>query len=647
MASDMISGALDKRRARGMQAAAVMALLIVLLRLIPWTSSFFLFPLIEGFAYDTFFETRAPRDMSDYLIVAIDEESLLPEHLGRFPWDRSVYVDALEALSEARVVAFDVLFSEPSADDAAFSAAMQRHGRVLLAAHQRERLGRGQADMWQGYGHTAPPNIPTIPSTVEFIPPVPLLAQAAAGIGYVDIRPDSDGVYRRFTPLVQEQNGTLYPHLSVEIARVARNLPVESLVAGAADGRLDTWRADGRRIPLGHGDIVINYAGPVGTVPALPFWKVAAGDFDPADFRDKIVIIGATAAGLYDIRPAPYRASGRIFFGVETNISMVDTLLRARPITDASGSVMWALYAFLLGIFVTWAVWYSRETVAVAAVVVVFGILALPSFMAAAVWLHQFIPYGAIVLAVAVPATLALFERMGVESREIRHQFGTYVSPDVLRELTEHPDVVRSGARREVTLLFSDVRGSTALCENMPPEQWIEQLNEYLSEMSEAIFAYDGYLDKFMGDGIMAVWNAFGNQPDHAELAFKAALQMQHRLKHLNEKWAQYEDRVNFQIGIAIHSGTPIVGNVGSDRRTQYTAIGDAVNTASRLEAQTKVFHAPILISETTAELLAGRTALVELGSARLQGREQPIRVFKPDGWPGEVIGHVRQKAQE
>jgi adenylate cyclase len=187
------------------------------------------------------------------------------------------------------------------------------------------------------------------------------------------------------------------------------------------------------------------------------------------------------------------------------------------------------------------------------------------------------------------------------------------------------------------------VRGSTTIAEKVAPDVWIAQLNEYLSEMSDAIFVYDGYLDKFMGDGIMAMWNAFGNQPDHAELATKAAAQMLERLKALNEQWEGQEERVPLQIGIGLHTGEAIIGNVGSYRRTQYTAIGDSVNAASRIEALTKEFKAQLLLSETTVELLGGRVKLVELGEAELKGRAQPIRVYKPEGYPGEVIGRMQQ----
>ena len=255
--------------------------------------------------------------------------------------------------------------------------------------------------------------------------------------------------------------------------------------------------------------------------------------------------------------------------------------------------------------------------------------VAIPSFFFAFAFMGSVIPYGAIVLASAIPLAVAIPERLGRDKRLIQGQFSAYVSPDVLRQLTEEPDLVAHGTHREVTLLFADVRGSTALSESIAPDLWVAQLNEYLSQMSDAIFEYDGYLDKFMGDGIMALWNAFGNQPEHADLAMQAAREMLRRLEVLNGYWERHEERTPFRIGIAIHSGGATVGNVGSDRRMQYTAIGDSVNTAARIEGMTKLHGRQFLASETAAARISPEIAkLTEIGETEVRGREQTITIF-------------------
>lgn len=647
MATDSLGSASGARRAKGVRWAVSAAVVICVLRFMPWTSQWFLFPLVENFAYDQYFDARPPQPIDDYVIIAIDDPSL--QKLGRFPWTRARYAELLPQLASAKVVAFDLLFAEPEAADAQLAAALRRHGRVVLAAHKRRTAANNsdRAPDWQGYGQLPYGDLPSSSASEEYVGPVPTLQKAAAGIGYADIYPDADGVYRRFQPLEVGIGGYVYPHFSTEIARVAGSQARETLVATGSLGALEIGQQR-RVIPLRQGSALINYAGPMGTVRTLSFAEVLAGKYRdrPETFKDKIVLVGATAAGLYDVRPAPFRSTGRVFYGVETNANIAHTLLEAMPLRDARGSWVWALYAIVVGSFVGWAIWHSREVLATVIGVGVLALLALPTFWVAISFMHQVVPYGAIVWAVAIPMGMALYERLGVDKRQVQAQFGTYVSPDVLRELTHHPDLVRQGQRRTVTLLFSDVRGSTTLCEQIPPDVWIAQLNEYLSEMSDAVFAYDGYLDKFMGDGVMALWNAFGNQEDHAELALKAAVQMLARLERLNAQWAEREDRVPLQIGIGLHTGEAAIGNVGSWRRAQYTAIGDTVNTASRIEALTKEFGAQLLLSETTAEIVGGKAPLIELGSAELKGREQAIRVFKPEGYAGEVRGHVQQKTK-
>jgi adenylate cyclase len=646
VASDSIGGAARARRAKGVQVAFFVTLVIVLARFSPGPQQR-LFSLIENFSYDVYFSSRAPRDISDFVIIAVDEESLKPEHLGRFPWDRSVYAKLLERLSGAKVVGLDLLFPEPSPEDAVLAAAVRRHGRVVLAAHKR-RVARGtQLPLtWHGYGQAATPGLPRAYAdaklTDEFVPPVPVLANAAAGMGYVDIVPDSDGIYRRVMPLMLSPADDVMPHFGLEIARLALGLDRAQLAHGAASGDLVVKQ---RQIPLdGSREMLINYAGPLHTVQYVPAWRVVAGQEPAATFRDKIVLIGPTAAGLYDVRPAPFTANNRVFFGVELNANIAHTLMTGETLRNNTRGLAWGAYALVLGTLVGWAIWYSGEKRGAWLGVGLVVLLALPAFMVGVLLLNQVVPYGAILLGAVIPMAWGLYERLGMEKRQIAEQFGAYVSPDVLRELERNPDVVRQGQRREVTLLFSDVRGSTTIAEKVAPDVWIAQLNEYLSEMSDAIFVYDGYLDKFMGDGIMAMWNAFGNQPDHAELATKAAAQMLERLKALNEQWEGQEERVPLQIGIGLHTGEAIIGNVGSYRRTQYTAIGDSVNAASRIEALTKEFKAQLLLSETTVELLGGRVKLVELGEAELKGRAQPIRVYKPEGYPGEVIGRMQQR---
>jgi len=627
----------DQIRQRGIYTAAIIAVVVVVLRMVPLTSGLFFFALIENFAHDFAYEHTAPDPSPDIVIVAIDDVSLQPQHLGRFPWPRRVYADLLAKLPDARVVALDVLLSEPDerdpASDAALARAVREHGKVVLAAYKAEKveLSGDEASLDWSYPPPAGRLGLTAIQSANFLVPIAEFASGAAGIGYVDIVPDADGVYRRVDPVRGGYDGKLYPHFSTAISRAAAGADPASIVSGLPDRRI---QIDEATCPLDdQGAMLITYTGPTGTITRVPFWQVLDGQIDASVFRDKIVIVGATAPGLYDIRPSPYRSSGRHFLGVETNANIVDTLLRTGARTNASFSYGWGAVALLLGLAIGWLSWSYGEVTGPVIAVLVVAVVAVPAFFVAFHYMYTITPYGALLLCGAIPLAVAIPERLGGDKRIVQSQFSAYVSPDVLHELANDPELVAQGVRREVTFLFSDVRGSTALSENIAPEVWVAQLNEYLGQMSEAVFEYDGYLDKFMGDGIMAIWNAFGNQPDHADLAARAALEMLDRLEILNRAWETMENRTPFRIGVAIHTGEAIIGNVGSEERMQYTAIGDTVNTAARIEGMTKVYGVQLLVSETAhGKLSPGIVALEDIGEAEVRGRAQGVRVFaRPD----------------
>lgn len=620
----------EEIRQRGIMTTVLIAVLVVVLRYVPITSDLFVFPLIENFAYDLAYERLAPAPPADIVIVAIDDTSLQPQHQGRWPWSRRVHARLLRRLSGARVVAFDVIFAEPEPDaDAEFAQAIAEAGNVVLASYHAVEMEYSAGRARRAWGYPRPPGpLPlSVVQTANLMPPVEPLGSAAAAIGYVDLAPDADGVFRRAEPLRLGSDGLVYPHISTAIAQLATGVPGAQIAAAAAAGALDLA---GARCPLDErGRLLIEYCGPTGSIERIPAWEVIEGQIAPARFAGKVVLVGATAPGLYDLRPAPYRASGREFMGVETNANLVNALLHTGARSPATRSLGWGLLALALGLAVGWVAWSSGETLGpLLAALLVVGI-ALPSFFLAFTHLRSVIPYSAVLLAALLPLLVAIPERLGRDKRLVRQQFAAYVSPDVLRQLTDEPDLVAQGVKREVTLLFADVRGSTKLSEHTAPEVWVAQLNEYLSAMSAAIFEYHGYLDKFMGDGIMALWNAFGNQPDHAELAMRASLEMLRRLEILNRYWATQPDRTPFRIGIALHSGEAIIGNVGSDARMQYTAIGDSVNTAARIEGLTKEHGRQFLASGTAAALIPPEVArLVEIGEAYVRGRAGTLRVF-------------------
>jgi len=635
-ALDSTTAELRVRRIAGLKTGIILVIVIVVLRWVPLTSGLFFFSIPERFCYDLVFQCRAPDPPPDIVIIEIDDYSLHPDRLGRFQsWSRQPYADLLAKLNGAEVVAFDVLFTEPDPRepeaDEAFADAIRRHGSVVLGCYKEamhEYRGQQEAGMASfAYPLQDGPGPLRPIQPLNFAPPIQIFAAAAAGVGYVDIEPDSDGVYRRVLPLRVGYDRRIYPHFATEIARVAAGWQPQDI--SAARG----WMFAGpRALPLNpKGELLINYNGPTGTITRCRIWDVLEGNnnITPETFTGKIVLVGATAPGLYDIRNAPYAKDSRKFFGVETNANIVDSLLRRPPLRDDTGRFVWLLVAALMGTLAVVSIWNAEEKVGVSISLLIAIALALPSFFVLFILWQIVTPYGATLLAVGVPVAWGLQGRLRAERQMIRRNFEVYVSPDVLKELMADPEVIWRGQRREVTLLFSDVRGSTSLSENIPAEVWLAQLNEYLTQMSAAIFDYEGYLDKFMGDGVMVVWNVFGTQPDHAAQAVRCGQQMLKRLELLNNYWEQAPERTPFRIGIGIHTGEAVVGNVGSEARTQYTVIGDVVNTASRIEAMNKTLGTVFIVSEATAAKVEDRFVLKDIGEIEVRGRSEGIRIFE------------------
>lgn len=636
---DSLGTSIVEGQRRGVRTGIAIAWATIILAILPQTRGWRVFEAIQNWAYDSAIERRLVSRPEDVAVIAIDDRSL--QHIGQFPWPRTVYARLLDKLGQARAVGFDIIFHEPdrtseakvgtSGDvteaDAEFARAIKAHGRCVLASHIA-------GDVEVRTGAVRPP--PALPLTnppprlrrvrqVQLQTPLPVLAQAAAGVGFVDIQADRDKIYRRVALLVADELGQVYPHFALEVARVAYGLSREDVAQLIS---ADAIRLRGR-VPLSSAaEALVDYPGPAGTVRWYSFWAVLNGQIEPSAFADKAVLVGATAPGLKDIRPGPFRRARRPYAGVEINAAICHMLLRGHGIADASGSTLWILLGGLLATAGVAAVWKHSDPKV--GFLVGLGLIAVEAggFLAAFYGASTVLPIGPALAATTAALAYSAYGRLGLERRVVRSQFSVYVSPHVLAELMRNPAVLYQGERRDVTVVFADIRGSTSLAERLPPEEWLAQLNEYLTAMSDVILGHEGYLDKFMGDGIMAVWNAFGNQPHHRDLALMACIAMLDRLEHLNERWARHGTRPPLRVAIGVHSGEAIVGNVGSTQRTQFTVIGDTVNAAARIEAAGKQFEVPLAISHQTVQGLRRKYALEELGEVTLRGREQPVKLY-------------------
>jgi adenylate cyclase len=590
----------------------------------------------------------AGRPDSSIVIVDIDDESLraFRESLGRWPWRRDAHAAILEviALGRPRAVAYDVLFAErdlahPGADAALAAATAEAGAPVIHAVVFERRLEEpaeptapDSPDFLAAFAlpFVVPPRL--APAYREAAPPVRELLGGAAGIGAIDRAPDPDGV-ERLEPLLARHRARTYPALALAAAAGGR-AGYDRLAV-----RHDELHFDGAAVPFEAGRLRAHWRGayadrPYPVVPAhavlRAYSAIATGREPPIDsevFAGRVVLVGSSAAGVGDILASPF---GPAEPGVLLHATLLDTLVSKaflRAPTPLVAAVVTALVALLAGLGVAAARSVRNGAIALAGVLLGWTAVAAAAFFAAG-WI---LPWAGPALAAIVAygaASAGSWLTEGRRHREIKRAFGKFLPPDVVETIAADPMLQRRVDRRELTILFADVRGFTTLSERHGAERIVETLNELFAEMVEAIFQHHGTLDKFLGDGLMAFFGAPLPQPDHAACACRAAREMLARLERLNERWTA-AGRPRLEIGIGIHSGEAVVGFVGDvERRLEYTAIGDAVNLASRLQDLTKELDAPVLVSEETARRAGSSFATRPLGARRIRGREEAVDVF-------------------
>lgn len=596
-------------------------------------------PQIEGVeykAYDARFKLRGPAEteQDSIVIVAIDDQSFL-DLRTRWPFPRRYFAKAVVNLAEAgaRLIVVDVEFTEPSEnprEDLLLAAACQGAGNVLLAAKLVEEYATN--DVLNRY----------------MLLPVDLLLQAGARWGLVNTIEDSDGFIRQYL-LFGSHGGNLYLPLAVQTF-VELRVTNGSTVQVEDDGH---FVIAGRRVPkLSYNSMLINYRGPAKSFPTYSFSSIVDdADFDlPGDadtdifefhkldgtFENKVVFIGASAEELQDNKFTPffeYKGVKRKMPGVEMHAHALSTLLRGDFITAQKGFGVF-LAALLLS-FITMGLtkWLNpfRGLFAVAGLLVGYMIWAFGSFLHREVWVDLTTPTLAILLSyVGNVLHQTLTEQR--ERQRIKKTWQHFMAKSVIDQMLESGRMpTYGGERRELTVLFSDIRGFTTFTEKHSSQDVVQILNEYLSEMVEVIFAHRGTLDKFVGDEIMAIYGAPLPDKEHAANACLTAVEMVERLRSLQRRWSS-NNKEYFQIGIGINSGKMIVGNLGSSQLFDYTVIGDEVNLGARLEGANKQYGTTIIISESTYRLVRDRAVVRELDLVRVQGKKRPVRIFELRG---------------
>lgn len=600
---------------------------------------------IELKTYDMRLLKLASKPSEDRIaIAAIDEKSIAA--LGRWPWSRDTMariVDRLNTLG-ARVIVFDVFFSESEgAADERLRQAIAKNGRTVLSVvflfddadvqHiSTAQAARALTAMTQHeiaiVRHEGAPMRATFVEPKGLIVNLPPLQSAARYAGHINIHPDSDGALR-WASLVIPYRDRYFPSGDVQVLRAYSS--GAALTLHTHEGGIEGLEFMGRFIPTDErGRALVRYYGPEQTFTTFSAADVLNRSVDAKLVKDRIVLLGATAKGIGDIRVTPY---GPAFPGVEVRATIIQNLLRGDFLRRPGWMAGLEMVLLLgLGTALSFALPRLRLAAAAGAVALLLGAYFATGFYLFAIqriWLNLTYPTSLLVL-LFMFATVVQYFYTERDRRRIKSAFQHYVPAKVIEQITENIERLRlGGEKRELTVLFSDIRGFTGMAETLAPEDLVRLLNTYLTRMTEQVFRHDGLLDKYMGDAIMAVYGAPIHRPDHAALACRTALDMLRELRVLQEQQRR-ERRPILDIGIGINTGPMIVGNMGSENRFNYTVIGDAVNLGSRIENLNKVYGTHILLSEFTYRQIRDTFQTIrEVDVARVRGREAPVRIYE------------------
>lgn len=523
--------------------------------------------------------------LDNIVIVAIDDKSL--QEIGRWPWDRSVFATTIEKLSSAKVVGMDVAFFESTnaESDTLLAEALSNAGNVVLPVRFtsfEQRKGRivGKNPLY----------------------PLPQFRNVTQ-TGYVNIQTDRDGITRSV------------------------NLDISGDINSFASAMFQNYRA---KAPVSYESrFLINYVDKPGTFTRYSLTDVNSGVVDTSTFDNKIVFIGATAPDLHDDYFVP-TSSGVPMPGVEIHANTLQTLITNRFISyEPTLAVILSILVFAL--LTLWLLMnFSIRITGMVLLLVTIGYV----FVA----IKIFDTYGIILNIIYIPLT-NVFAYSGLvtffyvtESRArkfISDAFGKFVSPVVIEQLIENPEKLKLGGEtREITVFFSDIRGFTGISEILTPEQLVHFLNDYLTEMTNIILDSEGTVDKYMGDAIMAFWNAPLDQSDHPHRAAQSALDQMKRLKELQKLWEK-DGLPYLDIGIGLNTGKAVVGNMGSYDRFDYTGMGDTINLGSRLEGVNKQYGTNIIVSNVTHDLIKDKFLTRPLDRIRVKGRKAPLMIFE------------------
>jgi adenylate cyclase len=610
-----------------------------------------------------FFQVLRPRpqEIRPVVIVDIDEASL--KAIGQWPWPRTTIADLVTQITQLGAVAigFDIIFPEPdrmspaiaeqsfrgidaetrakldrlpSNDDALAEAI--KHSRVVVGqagAATAEVKTAADAALQTGFAVRGPDARPYLVTFAGLLRNVPVIEQAAAGRGLFSINPESDGIIRR-VPVIMTAQGSLVPSLSMEMLRVVTGS--SAILVRVDQAGIQSVAVPGLEVPTdrnGQFWVHFNRHDPERYVSAK---DVLQGNVQPDRLAGKLVLVGTSAIGLLDLKTTPLDAA---IPGVEVHAQILESVLSNSSLVNPNYAIGAELaLAVLFGLAIIIA-----APMLPASIVIVLGGCLIAGLIGLSLYL--FVEHNLLIdftyplmssWLIYLVLTFVNYFREQKQRRQIRSAFGYYLSPHMVEQLARSPEkLVLGGEERRMTILFSDVRGFTGISEHYKddPQGLTRLMNRFLTPLTNAIIERSGTIDKYIGDAIMAFWNAPVDDEQQEANACEAALEMLSRAETLNSELKREAEAnggvyMPLRIGIGLNTGPCVVGNMGSDFRFNYSVLGDTVNLASRLEGRTKDYRIPIVIGSRTAEGAKQKFAVMEIDLIMVKGKKQPEAVF-------------------
>ncbi len=635
-----------------------------------------LFDRLENLSYDFRLRLTLPNTVDDKIVILdIDERSLT--RVGRWPWPRDTLAGIVDNLFERygiKALGFDIVFAErdessglnvlnqlargPLRNNSQFLREFEtirptlENDRIFAESLKNRRVVMGFAFLRETNQSqvnrigTLPPSVgdidqywtDRIPLTVniDYTANLDILQRAGYSGGFFDNPAvDEDGIFRR-VPLVQVYDGKLYQSLALALVRAGQDDPPITLEVWDDDRSgyyaVETVRVGDYSIPVdGESAVLVPYRGARFHFPYVSMVDVLDGTADPAVLEDRLVLVGTTAAGLFDLRSTPVE---EVFPGVEVHANIISGILERRIKHRPQYALGYELVVEItVGLLMSFLLPFISPLLTLLVTIGTFAALIGVTMFAWVTW-DLVLPMAAPLLATLTIFVFHMSYGFFIESRgkrQLAHLFGQYVPPELVDEMSEHPqEVTLEGQSREMTVLFSDVRGFTSISEGLDPRELTQLMNAFLTPMTRIIHKHRGTIDKYMGDAIMAFWGAPLDDPLHARNALLAAFEMNAKLLELHPEF-RAKGWPEIRIGVGLNTGVMNVGNMGSEFRMAYTCLGDAVNLGSRLEGLTKQYGVSLIVSESTRHAVP-EFEYRELDLVRVKGKEEPVRIYEPLG---------------